>query len=892
MAKGAADRAREVTVDLDALKRSVDMVALLQNYGVELKQRGQEYDALCIWHTETHPSMQVYVDAKDGHQRAHCKSCGKGGTVVDVVMCMDCCDEAQAIAKLKANGYHRDGTRIKAEAPIKLNVWQHEIAPDKPPAMKIKECGEPVAVWRYNNADGKCLGYVARYLKPDGTKDYRPWTYGRYSQNVDPTWKSKTWTHGERPLFGLDELAKRPTAKVAIVEGEKAAMAARQLLAGMVVIAWPGGSSSVHGVDWTPLAGRHILLIPDNDKAGRKAMQMIGDHAQTIGCTVRGLDTSDQTEKWDLADAFEEGWDSARLAEWAAPRITPHISKAELREMEAFVNSESAIQAPEDMSEFALPPMEEYPEPEDGGNIPPPGIPYASYLDGTSDHVFPIDPADLFSAFVVPPLRRGLLPKIIDDYIFDLAECINTDPAFGALTALSVIAGLLDDRIKIKIADGFTESARIWTMCVGEPSTKKTPIMDAVLFPLREITRKVAQEDAATKQRQDILDARHKAKVKEYTDACIKSDDHGLPEPVPPKRLERKRVIVDNLTREGLERALQDMPSGVYLHSDEISGWIGSMDAYKQSGTNSDRPLWIRAFGGGPMQIDKVGTGSYLIDNWSVTISGGIQPSRLAMMAPKLGDDGLLQRFLIVSSSRDGGQGIDRPRNRQYADAWAGLLKHIAATTHGGEHVIMAPEAYSAMREAGARIYKAINSKMIGLAFTTAIGKWEGIQARMILIYHAAECAARCQHPESVPVSGETASMAIAYMMEHLLPHMVSFYEDGLCKSEAATIAKLIAGQIIAEGSTEVSTTKLHKTGPGAWRKAPEWIKHESLNRLVEYAWIAPAGGINSATKRPTRFLVNPHVHDLYSRHAATERARIADAHEIGARIRAGSVIT
>ena len=111
-----ADWKRKVTDDLDGLKRSVDMVALLTQYGVTLAKKGNEYHGLCIWHDETKPSMQVYVDKKDGLTRAHCKSCGRGGTVIDVVMEMDCCDEAQAIAKLKVNGFHRDDTRIKADA--------------------------------------------------------------------------------------------------------------------------------------------------------------------------------------------------------------------------------------------------------------------------------------------------------------------------------------------------------------------------------------------------------------------------------------------------------------------------------------------------------------------------------------------------------------------------------------------------------------------------------------------------------------------------------------------------------------------------------------------------------------------------------------------------------
>jgi hypothetical protein len=172
--------------DLDALKRSVDMIALLTQYGVELKQKGNEYHGLCIWHDDHDPSMQVYVSAKDGHQRAHCKACGRGGTVIDVVMEMDRCDEREAIKRLRVNGFHRDDTRIKAEAPISAATWQHQPAPEDMPDMRHKDYGEPVAVWRYNDADGRCLGYVARYAKPNGGKEYRPWTFGSYSANKLP----------------------------------------------------------------------------------------------------------------------------------------------------------------------------------------------------------------------------------------------------------------------------------------------------------------------------------------------------------------------------------------------------------------------------------------------------------------------------------------------------------------------------------------------------------------------------------------------------------------------------------------------------------------------------------------------------------------------------------
>lgn len=356
--------------DLDALKRSVDMVTLLTNYGVELKQRGNEYDALCIWHTETTPSMQVYIDSKDGHQRAHCKSCGKGGTVIDVVMEMDCCDKAQAIAKLKVNGFQRDDTRIKAEAPIKPATWQHTTAPDSMPNMHIKDNGDPVATWRYNDAEGKCLGYVARYLKPNGDKDYRPWTFGSYSINKTPAWSCKVWTYGRRPLYGLDLLAANPTGKVIISEGEKSSDASRHYWASRIGIAWPGGANSIAAVDWQPLAGRDVLLVPDADitGVGESAMFKVASYILPLGCKVSILDTSDKPNKWDLADALRDGLSKDDLMAWAAPRVSAvssrEIEKQKLAEEKKTMQAAQAVEPEpmnplpmEDWSIYDLPPL-------------------------------------------------------------------------------------------------------------------------------------------------------------------------------------------------------------------------------------------------------------------------------------------------------------------------------------------------------------------------------------------------------------------------------------------------------------------------------------------------------------------------------------------------------
>ena len=711
------------------------------------------------------------------------------------------------------------------------------------PKDSMPRMGKTIKYWRYNSPKGECIGYVAKYKTAMGIV-YKEFAYGARSENVRKSWNYYGWAWGQRPLYGLDLLAKYPDKTVFVCNGEESADIARELLPDMVCLAWRGGINTARAIKWDYLSGRDVILLPINNDEGIRSLQKIGYILTKLECNVQIVNVDGMPDDWNLSNEFGN-WNSETMSEWLESRIYT----------------------------YTIPIVEP--------RIPPP-LP-EEYL-ATADK-YP-EPINLFEKFAAQPLKRGLLPKVIDDHVFDLAEVINTDPAFGGIIALSAVAGLLDDRIKLKVKDGFYESARLWTICCGESSAKKSPIMDAVLKPVDAIAKKVAKDDAIIKQKQEIADARYAAQLKKYTIASLDSKHPEVEEPKQPERYERRRIKCDVLTREGLERALQDMPSGVYIHNDEISAWIGSMDAYKAYGVNADRPLWLRAYNGGQMQIDKVGAGSYIIENWSATISGGIQPAKLAALASKMDDDGLLQRFLIVTSNQKGGQAAERAINTDYADAWRQVLEYIADLKPNDYYVRLSVPAYFIYRDAVKYIYRIINSGMISKAFITALGKWEGIIARMMLCFHVVDCAGKI-HPTNIEVSEVTAQQAVDYMIKHILQHMVAFYESVVCETDSSKGAKFLAAWLVAENLTETTTTQMHKDGPYAWRDQPVSVMHDCLDRMVEFSWLIPKNGIDGTAKRPTQFTVNPRAHLIYQEEAERTRQRQQEARELQQSIRA-----
>ncbi len=99
-----------------------------------------------------------------------------------------------------------------------------------------------------------------------------------------------------------------------------------------------------------------------------------------------------------------------------------------------------------------------------------------------------------------------------------------------------------------------------------------------------------------------------------------------------------------------LEKALEicaENTGGVMFLKDELSGWFGSMDAYRPSGKNKDRSVYIEAYNGGRRTVDRMSRHTS-VENWSLSIYGTIQPEPLWKLFNKSEDDGLLQRFLII----------------------------------------------------------------------------------------------------------------------------------------------------------------------------------------------------------------------------------------------------
>ncbi|MFA6904157.1 MAG: DUF927 domain-containing protein [Gallionellaceae bacterium] len=197
---------------------------------------------------------------------------------------------------------------------------------DAPPPMQSHyKHGKPSMLWEYHDSTGQRLCLVYRFeAKGEGErKQFCPLTYCE-NEAGKSEWRWQGLPE-PRPLYNLDKLAAKQGALVVVCEGEKAADAAALLFPDAVCTTMLNGAQSPHKTEWKPLAGRTVMLWPDNDEPGQACMVKVAALVREAGAAsielvnlaafacAPGGEARQLPEKWDAADAVAEGWTAAHV---------------------------------------------------------------------------------------------------------------------------------------------------------------------------------------------------------------------------------------------------------------------------------------------------------------------------------------------------------------------------------------------------------------------------------------------------------------------------------------------------------------------------------------------------------------------------------------------------
>jgi hypothetical protein len=634
--------------------------------------------------------------------------------------------------------------------------------------------------WTYRDAGGDPVGLVVRWNTPTG-KDVRP-----VSRKAD----GSGWCIGgmptPRPLYALPDLLATPAgSRVFIVEGEKAADAARAV--GLVATTSPHGSKSSGKADWSPLAGRDVVILPDHDDAGERYADDVSRLATAAG--AKAVRVVRLVELW---AGMPEGGDMADLLEHRGGDIDPIRA-----EVEALADKTDA----------------------DTVTLEAPAVP----------------------AFT--PFPADVLPEPIRGFVTEAAVAIGCDASYIALPLLSGLASAIGNTHRIALKRGWTEPAIVWTAIVGDSGTAKSPALELGLRPIRKRQHDAMKEHAeAMKHHADAL-AMH-----ERDAAHWKKSKSDTPPPAKPEAPIADRCWTDDATTEALAVLLQQNPRGLLMVRDELAGWF-NFDRYAGGKGGGDAAKWLEMFGGRPMVVDRKTGGTLYVPRAAVSIAGGIQPETLRRaLGQEHRDNGLAARLLLTCPPRKRKRWTEADVNADIEAAVALVFDRLFGLTpetddEGDERPRLVTLADDGKR-AWVTYYNEHAGEQVNLSGDEAAAwsKLEGYAARLALVVHLTRWAAGDATLRD-PARVDEASIAAGVVLARWFGDEARRVYAILSESDDDRETRRLVEWIDRKGGTVTARDLTH--GLRAYRGDPDAAKR-ALSELMEAGigrWEADAHG-------------------------------------------------
>jgi hypothetical protein len=232
--------------------------------GVEETSAGS-YRALCPAHDDHDPSLSVSAVVENGSQKV-------------LIKCWAGCEQDQILKK--------------AGLEWKDLFSQNGSNDSKKSGRRI------VATYDYIDAAGNLLHQTLRY-EPKGFSQRRPDGSGGWEWNLKGV---------EPVLYRLPEVLEAclKGETIYVFEGEKDVDRAREEL-GITATTCALGAGKWRKSYTHTLIGANVILVPDNDEAGRKHVLKVAQELEPVAASVRILELPGLHEKDDLTDWIDAG---------------------------------------------------------------------------------------------------------------------------------------------------------------------------------------------------------------------------------------------------------------------------------------------------------------------------------------------------------------------------------------------------------------------------------------------------------------------------------------------------------------------------------------------------------------------------------------------------------
>jgi hypothetical protein len=403
----------------------------------------------------------------------------------------------------------------------------------------------------------------------------------------------------------------------------------------------------------------------------------------------------------------------------------------------------------------------------------------------------------------------GVLPEPVLVFAFEAANALGVDPALVAGPCLATLAGCVGNRRRIVIKPGaWCEPCILWIATVMRSGGRKTPSNAHVLEHLQEREAEEIEEEKA-----------RRAEYEKEMEAWKARKDNGDPPEKPEPAL---RLLVSDITTEGLLLLHAGAPLGLLLHRDELGGWLRSYNQYK-NGKGADAQTWCEMHQGQPALIDRKGSPTLSVPRAAVSIVGGIQPELLqSAISGEHMFDGIAARLLFVAPPERVKKWTEATIRDEVREEWNGLLKKLLALRLDKDGAPIDLPMTDDAREVWISYYDehAQREHSEDGILRSALAKLEAATARLALVVQLAN------DPQSTEVGVDAirAGIELSRWFEGQARQVYAGFEEGAKDRERRQLCDWIADR---EGTT--TRRDLARYGPNQFRKRAQ----EVLDDLV-----------------------------------------------------------
>lgn len=393
-------------------------------------------------------------DDEEGRGTWFCNQCDpKAGDGFDLVQKVHCCDfkaaaelvhDALGGPSLALHQPHTNGSKTMngtLEKPVTIRTTPPDGLMGKTLFPYTDELGQP------------CF-YVQRIERPDGSKSFPQWGP---SADGDGWQANMRHVQEPRPLYRLPDLLADPEGVIIFHEGEKAVEA--HIAAGLPGIPTTSsqGAGKAKYTDFSPLAGRCLVICPDNDEPGEQHAEDVAARAHAAGAvSVRTLRLPDLAPKGDVVEWLAAG---GNVETFAALVETAEEVRSEKTERQS---GSSAMIA--------------------------------------STPTFPIE----------------ALPPILRRYVVEQAAALPVPVDLIAIPALVAAGAAIGRTREIQLKAGWLESASLYAAIVSTTGSLKTPALSHSAEPLRRRQRRHLDEYKKAVQQYEADLATHSKALTAY----------------------------------------------------------------------------------------------------------------------------------------------------------------------------------------------------------------------------------------------------------------------------------------------------------------------------------------------------------------------------------------